>query len=235
MLKRLLTVFVLVLLAILTGKAQQPNKPAYKGDSEYDLKNYKADPRDRLILETNYTNWTNVPKGIKTDWKCLGFASTMFDKPFGASNFSLGFGLGLYVHNFSSNADFVYKLDSTNSKVTTLLEPKTIPYIANRYNERSFEIPVELRFRTKTATMFKIMLGGKIGYVISDFRKSDDADGRIRHYNNRNINRLRYGIVFRIGVEQVCLTASYYLSEVFTKEGPKGISPYSIGIAIIPY
>jgi hypothetical protein len=236
MLKRLLTASVLVLLITFSGTAQQPNKPGYKGDSEYDLKNYKADPRDRLILEANYTNWTNVPKGIKSDWKCLGFAfATMFDKPFGASNFSLGFGLGLYVHNFSSNADFVYKLDSTNSHVTTLLEPKKIPYIANRYNERSFEIPIELRFRTKTATMFKLMLGGKIGYVISDFRKSDDADGRIRHYNNPNINRLRYGIVFRVGVEQICLTASYYLSEVFTKDGPKGILPYSIGIAIIPY
>jgi len=235
MLKRRLLLLILVLTAFMAARAQQP-KPDYKGDSEFDMKNYKADPRDRLILEVNYTNWLGAPKGIKTDWKCIGFAfASMFDKPFGKSNFSLGFGLGIYTHNFSSNANFVYQLDSTNSQVTTVLVPKTIPYIANRYNERSFEIPIELRFRTKTATMFKIMLGGKIGYVISDFRKSDDADGRVRRYNTQNINRLRYGIVFRIGVDQVCLTASYYLSEVFTNRGPQGVMPYSIGLAIIPY
>lgn len=233
------SIFLVLLITISTssfGQSTKTNTPNYKGDSEYDLKNYKADPRDRLILEANYTNWLGAPQGIKSDWKCVGFAfATMFDKPFGASNFSFGFGLGLYVHNYSSNANFVYQLDSTNSQVTTILEPKTIPYIANRYNERSVEVPLELRFRTKSATMFKVMLGGKIGYVISDFRKTDDADGRIRRYNTQNINRLRYGIVFRIGVEQVCFTASYYLSEVFTKNGPKGVVPYSLGIAIVPY
>lgn len=214
--------------------AQQ--KTDYKGESEFDLKNYKSDPRDRLIFEVNYTNWMGAPKGIKSDWKSVGFNfATMFDKPFSNSNFSFGFGLGIYIHNYSSNADFIYKLDSTNQNVITHIEPKTIPYIANKYNERSFEIPLELRFRTKTATMFKMMVGGKIGYVISDFRKTDDADGRIRRYNLKNINRLRYGINFRIGIEQFCLTASYYLSEVFTENGPKGVHPFSIGIAIIPY
>lgn len=235
MLNRSSYIFSLILFLQICAFAQQPTTK-YKGDSEYDLKNYKSDPRDRLIMEVNYTNWQGAPKGIKSDWKCLGFAfATMFDKPIGASNFSFGFGVGVYLHNYSSNANFIYKLDSLNSTVTTLLEPKTIPYIANRYNERSIEIPLELRFRTKSATMFKMMLGGKIGYVVSDFRKTDDADGRVRHYNTQNINRLRYGIVFRIGIEQVCLTASYYLSEVFTNNGPKGVNPYSIGIAIIPY
>lgn len=227
-------IFLLFLATVSYSVAQQ--KTDYKGESEFDLKNYKGDPRDRLILEVNYTNWLGAPKNIKSDWKCVGFNfASMFDKPFGTSNFSLGFGLGIYVHNFSSNADFILKLDSNNQNATTVLQPRTTPYIANRYNERSFEIPVELRFRTKSATMFKVMLGGKIGYVISDFKKTDDADGRVRRYNMPNINRLRYGVNFRIGIEQICLTGCYYLSEVFTENGPRGVHPFSIGIAIIPY
>lgn len=226
-------ILLLVLLPII---ACGQTKNEYKGDSEFDIKNYKSDPRDRLIFEVNYTGWTNIPQGIQPDWKSVGFAfATMFDKPLSHSNFSIGFGGGLYTHNFSSNADFIYQLDSTNNNVTTILKPKTASYTANRYNERSFEIPVELRFRTKTATMFKLMIGGKIGYVISDFKKTDDADGRIRKYHLQNINRLRYGINFRIGIEQFCFTASYYLSEVFTTNGPKGVHPFSIGLAIIPY
>ena len=217
-------------------QAQKDTSRLKKLASEFDLKNYKADPKDRLIFEANYTNWLGAPKNIKTDWKCIGFGFyTLFDKPIKNSNFSFGYGLGFYSHNYSSNANFIYQLDSTNQNVTTVIEPKTIPYIANRYNERSFEIPLELRFRTKTTTVFKLMLGAKIGYVISNFKKSDDADGRIRLYNIKNVNPLRYGVVFRVGVEQFCLTASYYFSEVFTTGGPKGINPFSIGIAIIPY
>jgi hypothetical protein len=230
-LRTLLILAIIVPFSVLKG--QQPGN--YKGKSEFDLKNYKADPRDRLILEMNYTNWLGQPKGIKSNGS-LGFNfALMFDKPFGTSNFSLGFGLGIYCHNYRSNADFIYKLDSLNKNATTVLQPMTTPYVSNRYNERSFEIPLELRFRTKSATMFKVMIGGKVGWVMSDYHKIDDADGRIRVYDIKNVNHLRYGINFRIGVEQICFTASYYLSEVFTKDGPKGVIPYSIGIAIIPY
>lgn len=222
------------------GVALQAQKDSLKSSkkeiSEFDLKNYKADPKDRLIFEINYTSWLGTSSDIKPDWKCIGFNfSTMFDKPLGHSSLSIGYGLGIYVHNFSSNADVVYQLDSTNQQITTVIQPKTIPYIANRYNERLIEIPVELRFRTKSKSSFKLMVGGKIGYVMSDFHKTDDADGRIRRYNIENVNKLRYGLNFRIGVEQICLTASYYLSEVFTAKGPQGIHPFSVGVAIIPY
>jgi hypothetical protein len=217
-----------------TIQAQKDSLPVKKIISEFDVKNYKADPRDRLIFEANYTNWLGAPKNIKTDWKCIGFGFyTMFDKPISNSNFSFGYGLGFYSHNYSSNANFIYQFDSQSTK--TVIEPKTISYIANRFNERSFEIPLELRFRSKTARMFKIMVGAKVGYVISNFNKSDDVNGRIRLYNIKNVNPFRYGVNFRIGVEQICLTASYYFSEVFTKDGPGGIHPFSIGIAIIPY
>lgn len=216
--------------------AQKDTTKLKKIISEFDVKNYKADPRDRLIFEANYTGWLGTPKNIKSDWKCIGFGFyTMFDKPIKNSNFSFGYGLGFYTHNYSSNANFIYQTDSITQHINTVIEPKTTPYIANRYNERSFEVPLELRFRTKTATIFKMMVGVKVGYVISNFKKSDDADGRIRVYNIKNVNPWRYGVNFRIGVEQVCLTASYYFSEVFTGNGPKGINPFSIGIAIIPY
>jgi hypothetical protein len=216
--------------------AQKDTTKFKKVISEFDVKNYKADPRDRLIFEANYTSWLGAPKNIKTDWKCIGFGFyTMFDKPIKNSNFSFGYGLGYYSHNYSSNANIIYKTDSITQHQNTIIEPKTDSYIANRYNERSFEIPLELRFRTKTSTIFKMMVGVKIGYVISNFKKTDDADGRIRLYNIKNVNPLRYGVNFRIGMEQVCLTASYYFSEVFTANGPKGINPFSFGIAIIPY
>jgi hypothetical protein len=234
--KKSLIYYLLFLSFAFVAKAQKDTSKIKKVVSEFDMKNYKSDPRDRLIFEANYTSWIGIPKGIKADWKCIGFGFyTLFDKPIKNSNFSFGYGLGFYTHNFSSNASFVYQLDSMNQHPKTVLSPKTSSYIANRYNERSFEVPLELRFRTKTATMFKMMLGAKIGYVISNYKKTDDADGRVRLYNIKNVNPWRYGVIFRIGVEQICLTASYYFSEVFTNKGPKGVNPFSVGIAIIPY
>lgn len=211
----------------------QKSKPL----DEYDIKQYKGEPGDRLIIEINRTIWLGVPSDIKPNWRSLGLNfAFMFDKPIGTSNFSFGYGLGIFSFNYHSNADFIYQLDSTNKNATTILKPKTIPYKTNSYNEKILEIPLELRFRSKTNTKFKMEFGVKAGYVINDFRKLVDNDGKMRVYNTKNINHLRYGVNFRIGVEQICLTACYYVSEVFQKDkGINGINMLSFGIAIIPY
>lgn len=209
-----------------------------KIDSEYDLKNYKSDPNDRLILEINHTGWLGLSTDItQANTKCIGFNfALMFDKPIGRSPFSIGYGIGMFSHNFHSNADFVYHLDSTNKHVTTFLEPYKREVSLNRYAQKIIEIPIEFRFRTKTDRQFKIHVGGKIGYVVNDFRSVKDKDGKVRTYDVKNINPLRYGINFRIGFEHLAITASYYFTQIFKPgEGPGGVTPYSVGLAIIPY
>jgi hypothetical protein len=232
-----LFIICLVLGFTTSAFAQNDSIKRKKTIAEFALKNYKGDPKDRLIFEAIYTSWFGIPKNIKPDWKCIGFNfAMMFDKPIKNSNFSFGYGAGLYCHNFSSNANYLYKTDSITNITSTLMEPKTSSYISNKYSERSVEIPLELRFRTKTNSNFKMMLGVKIGYVFNDYKKTNDVNGKIRLYDLKNINRFRYGLNFRIGVEQFCLSASYYISEAFNAtNGPQGIHPFSIGIAIIPY
>ncbi len=217
------------------SQATDKNKP--KPDDEFNLKKYKGEPGDRLIIEINRTVWMGAPGDIKTHWRSLGLNfAFMFDKPIGRSSFSFGYGIGIFSHNYHSNADFIYKLDSSSKSVTTILQPKTTPYKTNSYNEKILEIPLEIRFRSKTDRKFKMEFGVKGGYVINDFRKMVDADGKLRVYNTKNINHIRYGVNFRIGFEQICLTACYYVSEVFQKDrGVNGLNMYSFGIAIIPY
>lgn len=233
MLKRILIVLSLFIQVVALA---QEKKTEHKGDSEYDLKNYKSEPGDRCILEVNHTGWLNLPNGIKLSNKSIGVNfSLLFDKPIKNSTFSLGYGLGIFSHNFHSNADFVYTQDSLNKSTKTVLLPFNRPYSLNRYAQKIIEIPLELRFRTKTNRQFKIHVGGKIGYMVHDFRSIRDNDGKFRLYYVKNIDPLRYGVHFRIGYEQLCLTACYYFNEVFTNKGPQGIRMYSFGIAIIPY
>lgn len=219
--------------------SQTTDKSKTNPDDEFNIKKYKGEPGDRLIIEINRTVWLGAPTDIKTNWRSLGLNfAFMFDKPIGNSCFSFGYGIGIFSHNVHSNADFIYKLDSTNNnkKVTTLLQPKITPYKTNSYNEKILEIPLEIRFRSKTDRKFKMEFGVKGGYVINDFRKMVDDDGKLRVYNTKNINHIRYGVNFRIGVEQICFTACYYVSEVFQKDrGVNGMNLYSFGIAIIPY
>jgi len=229
-------IFLIVLLSVVCF-SQDPVKEKPKEEDEFSIKKYKGEPGDRLIIEINRTVWLGGSSDIKPHWRSLGLNfAFMFDKPIGRSCFSFGYGIGIYSHNYHSNADFIYKLDSANKNVTTILQPKTIAYKTNSYNEKILEIPLEIRFRSKTDRKFKMEFGVKGGYVINDFRKIVDGDGKIRVYNTKNINHFRYGVNFRIGFEQICLTACYYVSEVFQKDrGVNGLNMYSFGIAIIPY
>ncbi len=215
-----------------------PKKKYKKGDSEFDLKNYKLDPNDRLIIEINHTGWLGLPPNItQNNLASIGVnVAIFFDRPIGNSPFTFAYGIGFFSHNFHSNTDFIYNKDSVGNGFTTSMEPLKHPYSLNRYAQKILEIPIELRIRTKTDKQFKIHFGGKIGYVVSDFRSMKDSDGKIRVYNIKNIEHLRYGVNFRIGFEQFAFTATYYLSEIFQKDkGVSGITPYAFGIAIIPY
>ncbi len=237
---RVLYIFIAVffsMLCIAQNNNESVKKKKHSESDEYDLKNYKALANDRVILEVNHTGLLNIPKHIKMSWRSVGVNfALMFDKPLGNSNFSLGYGIGIYSHNFHSNAEFVYRYDSIKKNTVTDWVVKQNSYTINRFAQKIIEIPLELRFRTKTISKFKVMLGGKFGYVVSDFRKVFDDKAKLKIYDTKNLNHLRYGVVFRIGVEQVCLTACYYFSEVFVKDrGVNGLLPYSVGIAIIPY
>ena len=236
--KTFCTVLFIVIYTLSFSQAPKKEEPKKtKEDDEFHIKKYKGEPGDRLIIEVNRTIWVGQPSDIKTNWRSLGMNfAFMFDKPIGHSSFSFGYGIGIFSHNYHSNANFIYQLDSLNKTVKTVLQPKTIPYTTNSYNEKILEIPFEIRFRSKTDRKFKMELGAKAGYVINDFRKMVDGDGKIRVYNTKNINHFRYGLNFRIGVEQICFTACYYVSEVFQKnKGVNGINMLSFGIAIIPY
>ncbi len=233
----LIVLFVSIQVFFYAQNSKKKNKAITANTDEFNLTNYKGEPGDRLIIEINHTSWMGKPAEIKTNWRSVGFNfAFMFDKPIGRSSFSFGYGLGIYGHNYHSNANFLYVNDSISHSQITKLKPLKSDYKTNSYSEKILEIPLELRYRSKTDRKFKVALGIKGGYVINDFRKLENNDEKIKVYNTKNINRLRYGVNFRIGVEQFCFTACYYISEVFTKDkGVNGVNMFSIGFALIPY
>jgi hypothetical protein len=208
-----------------------------KNDSEFDIYNYKPRKQDRLILELNHTGLLGLPENV-TYKPTSGGVNFMlfFDYPLKNSRFSFAWGAGISSHNIHGKIKLNYKIDSISGNINfTSLEERTEPYTRNRIGLKIVELPVELRFRTRTKYQFKAMLGFKIGYVAQSFKKTFDKDGKNKSYDIYGINPIRYGVNLRLGWEQVHLTCFYALSEVFEKDkGSVGIIPFSIGIAYTP-
>ncbi len=223
--------FILLCSMNLALIAQQKEK------SEFDLSRYKPEPRDRIIFELSHTGWLGMPHGLKETLTSGGVNILLyFDYPIGNSHCSFAWGAGFSSHNIHGRINLNYNLDSVSNRVNfTSIEKRTTAYDVNRIGFKVIEVPVEFRFRTRGAYQFKLMAGFKVGYVLQTFKKVFDADGKTKTFDIYGVNPFRYGITFRMGCQQIHLTAFYALSEVFTKgKGSAGVVPFSLGIAYTP-
>lgn len=206
-------------------------------ESEFSIYKYKPTPRDRVIFEFGHTGFLNMPYGLQETATSGGINILFyFDHPIKDSRFSFAWGAGFSSHNVHGKLQILYQRDSITNAVTyTTIEKRDEPYVVNRIGLKVIEIPVELRFRTRTKWQFKMMVGGKFGYVVHSFRKIIDKNSKAKYFDIEGINPWRYGIVLRIGIEQINLTAFYALSELFISgKGTPGVVPFSVGFAWTP-
>ena len=205
--------------------------------NEFSIYNYKPTPQDRLILEVNHTGWLGMPDGLKEKLTSGGVnVFLFFDYPVKQTRFSFAWGLGFSSHNIHGPINLTQQANTLTRGTQFLsISRRNEPYEVNRIGFKLLELPVEFRIRTKTNYQFKLMAGFKVGYVLLTFKKTFDANGKIKTYDLFGVNPLRYGPSIRLGWEQVHLTAFYALSEAFIKnKGQAGIIPFSIGIAYTP-
>jgi len=200
-------------------------------DEEYPKK--IASAKDRIVVDFSYDGFTKFPAGIsQKPYSLGGNIYFMWDYPLGYGPFSFAVGAGLSTHGVHSNGKIVYSMDGKY----TSFEPITVKYNTNKLSNNYFEIPIELRLRTKHEKPFKLTLGGKIGYAFNVHTKYEDHEGKIKVYKIRNVDPLRYGITFRVGYDKFNLQGFYALSELFKKGGGEpGMVPYSIGIGLLLY
>ena len=193
-----------------------------------------ADPKDRIVVDFSYDSFTHLPNGIsQKPYSLGGNVYFMWDYPVGHGPISLAFGAGFSTHDVHTNGKIIY---STDGKYTSIVPLTTTKYNTNKLSCNYFEIPLELRIRTRGDHDFLVYIGFKGGYAYNVHTKYEDADGKMKVYKIKNINPLRYGPTFRIGYDQFNLQAFYSLSELFYKgHGEPGMSPFSVGIGLLLY
>lgn len=227
---------ILVFVFCVFGLYAQTKKDSLT-QSEFNIYKYKPTPQDRMILEVNHTGWIGLPSELQEKFFSGGVNFMLFfDHPIKSSHFSFAWGGCISSYNIHGPISLVYHVDSTTKSVSfTSVEKRQEPYIVNRIGLKIAEIPVEFRFRSHTDYQFKLSIGFKVGYVVQSFRKIFDKDENVKIFDIKGINPWRYGVTFRMGWEQLHLTAFYSLSEFFLDgKGTPGIHPFSIGIAYTP-
>jgi hypothetical protein len=208
---------------------------------------------DIFIFDFYQDLWNDVPSNIKARDINQGFNfNLMKNYPIGTSNFSLAVGLGISSHNFYSDGVPVLGRDSLNkyngtTTFTTLgsYYQKKVEYVKNKLNITYFEIPIELKFKTRDAhnRQLKFSFGFKVGYEIANHTKyvgndvleNTDDQVTIKKYNIQNINKWSYGVTARVGRGMFNLFGYYSLSKVFEKDKGPQMYPISVGVSFTPY
>ena len=234
--RNIFSVFFLLIFTLTVGSFfSQENFSKKKKKNPFDLSNYKAEPKDKLLLEFVHCGWMNLPKPVHADWYSRGANFHLFfDFPLGKSNFSLAVGGGISSHNISGNMAVVSLHDSVGGGIQVITRDQ--PYRKNVFGAKILEIPAEVRFRTRKARSFKLSMGFKLGYTVQNFNKIFDDNGKRKIYDIERYNPWRYGVLFRVGYEEIYLSCFYSLNAVFLKgRNSNEIIPYTIGIGITPW
>jgi len=191
---------------------------------------------DRIVVEFTFDNWIHDEKDLKVKWYSRGFNTYfMYDIQLGKRKvISAAPGLGFGTSSIFTNSAMVE--DSTG----TQLVKRTDDYKKNKIGLAYFDIPVELRFRSKPNAKnksWKVAAGFKAG-VLMDGKtklKQENAAGDMKIYKEKkydDLNRFRYGVTFRVGYGPFSLIGYYSLASVFDKGNGPNVIPFSAGFAI---
>lgn len=213
----------------------------------------KNQGKDIIMIDIFQDMWQNVPSDVDVRAINQGISlNAMLNRPFGKSNFSISLGVGVSSHNLYSDAIPILGRNAAeqpdgNTVFASLgnYYAKKVEYSINKINLTYINIPIELKFKTRAERnkRFRVSLGFKIGYNISNHTKykgDDVIEGTsdqvvIKKSNIKNINDWNYGVVGRIGYGRFNLMTYYSLAKIFDKgKGPQ-VYPISIGLTIIPF
>jgi len=192
---------------------------------------------DKLVFELTNDMWLDMPDGVKLRGFSPGFKGYFFtDYTFGReSNFSFAWGFGVSFDNVHSNAVLVQE-EFPNGELgeqTLTPFPEEYEYEKNKFVTTYLELPIELRFITKGRSPFKFAAGFRVGYLLSDYQKIIDTDGKRKYYDFNDVTTWRYGVSARIGVGKIQLSGFYSLVPLI--EGSDTTIPVSVGIALTPF
>ena len=195
--------------------------------------------KDNLLIDINYAGVVNAPQGVNFN---LGYGNDIqifYDHQFKAKVLSGAIGIG-YSHAKYFNNGYTQNIDTaTGEGYATFLPIKSdSSYKRNSYTTNYFDIPVEIRVRTKPnekGHSWKASVGFKAGFRLGGYSTTRTDEGRYSNFIQPLLAERRYGITTRVGYGRVGLVGYYSLSRLFEPSQGHELLPYSIGFTISPF
>jgi len=203
---------------------------------------YENEAKDRLVLGFTFDNWIHSDSVLKTKWNSFGFhLAFMYDLPLGKSPISFAPGIGISASWVKNNV----WLDDTTNTSFTVLRPVEFDYKRNSLMTVHFDVPIELRYRSKPNAnnkSFKLAIGAVFGVLMGNHTRTKTNDVTVvgsrgdtklyKEYKFSDIQRFKFGPTFRIGYGAINLYTFFNITKLFkSNEGPD-VYPFSVGLTI---
>jgi hypothetical protein len=134
---------------------------------------------------------------------------------FGLSHFSIASGLGYSGQYYHGNLHI--EVDESGNQ--SLIDLSGTDYKANRFATEYLDAVAELRYRgraNKKGRYNRFYLGGLAGYRTNAYSYFNSEQLRVKFYNIKGFNPIRYGVYVKAGRGPINLYAFYGLSPLVT-------------------
>lgn len=185
----------------------------------------------RFAVDLLFNRWYNEPSNITLEPYSIGLnVYRMIDIPFN-NHIGISIGGGFSFENYHHNGQFVTTILPDGNEFTSI-EPfaSGYDYKRNKISLNYFDIPFEIRIRSKDKPRFNVYPGVKFGYLFNAHTKTIDNTGKYKNYNVPNFDQYRYGVSLRMGWGKNFHIYTYYqLTSIFKKDRGEIINPFAIG------
>lgn len=221
----LLILSLTVSVALIGQKNQKTGKPIKK---------------DNLLIDIHYASMFDKPTNVTFSYGYGASFQMFYDYQFKAKVLSGAIGLG-YANDHYYNNSILTNSDTINGDYASFTPYSRLDssFTRNKYVTNYFDIPIEIRFRSKPnykGHSWKGAIGFRIGFRLGSHTKTiDDNKDRHQFYNFSNLRKQRYGLTARFGYGRLGLVGYYSLTTLFDDNKGQTLSPWSVGFTISPW
>lgn len=217
---RIFISFALAIFGFTTIVAQNPiqeNSTTLK-DSVGTLDNKYRE--DQFYFGFTYNLLINKPSGARSNGLTGGLSfGYLRDMPINKRrNIAIAVGLGVSFDEYG-NTLFIGE-DAEEQSIFTVLDEDDVVFDRNRFSTASLEIPLELRWRSSTAEIYRfwrVYAGVRLSYAYwykSSFKQSGN---NVNQTDIPEFDNIRLGATFAFGYNTVNFYAYYGLNPFFTE------------------
>jgi hypothetical protein len=201
--------FISIFFMTLSGFAQQEVIDFDAVDSLY--------REDQFYFNFTYNNLRNTPDGFRQNKFSSGIGiGFVRDMPINKKRtWSIATGLGYSLAIYNQNL----VIENTGSQISyQVIGTDITNYSKDKLSLHFIDLPLEIRWRNSTPESHKfwrVYTGIKLSYLFNDQYKLVSSDATIKISNNKDLNKLHYGVYLALGYNTWNIYSYYGLNSLF--------------------